>query len=58
MCVLTLPTRRGMTVSLHSLLDGVYTVTWKAVSAIDGHQTVGTFPFAIGSVNATAVSGI
>jgi copper transport protein len=50
------PTR--MTVSLHSLLDGVYTVTWKAVSAVDGHQTVGTFPFAIGSGNATAVSGI
>src|SRR5260221_9628198 len=26
-----------MTVSLHTLSDGVYTVTWKAVSATDGH---------------------
>jgi len=43
------PTR--MTVSLRSLTDGVYTVTWKAVSAIDGHQTQGTFPFAVGNIN-------
>jgi copper transport protein len=47
-----------MTVSLRSLNDGVYTVTWKAVSAVDGHQTVGTFPFAVGNVNAEAVSAI
>jgi copper transport protein len=50
------PTR--MTVSLRSLNDGVYTVTWKAVSAVDGHQTVGTFPFAVGNANANAVSAI
>jgi len=50
------PTR--ITVSLHRLTDGVYTVTWKAVSAIDGHQTVGTFPFAVGNANAAAVSAI
>ena len=50
------PTR--LTVSLHSLNDGVYTVTWKAVSSVDGHQTVGTFPFAVGNVNANAVSAI
>ena len=47
------PTR--MTVSLHSLRDGVYTVTWKAVSAIDGHQSTGSFPFAVGNANANAV---
>ena len=47
-----------MTVSLHSLNDGVYTVTWKAVSSVDGHQTVGTFPFAVGNANASAVSAI
>ena len=47
------PTR--MTVSLHSLNDGVYTVTWKAVSAIDGHQTLGTFPFAVGNTNPSAL---
>src|ERR1044072_7842792 len=46
------PTR--MTVSLHTLSDGVFTVTWKAVSSIDGHQTVGTFPFAVGNANANA----
>jgi copper transport protein len=50
------PTR--MTVSLHTLSDGVFTVTWKAVSSIDGHQTVGTFPFAVGDANANAVSAI
>ena len=50
------PTR--MTVSLRSLNDGVYTVTWKALSSIDGHQTVGTFPFAVGNANTTAVQAI
>jgi copper transport protein len=50
------PTR--MTVSLHSLNDGVYTVTWKAVSTIDGHQTTGSFPFAVGNTNASAVQEI
>jgi len=50
------PTR--MTVTLHLLSDGVYTVTWKALSTVDGHQTVGTFPFAVGNANAAAVSGI
>jgi len=47
-----------ITVSLRSLNDGVYTVTWKAVSSIDGHQTVGTFPFAVGNANASAVQAI
>jgi copper transport protein len=47
-----------MTVTLHLLSDGVYTVTWKALSTVDGHQTVGTFPFALGDANAAAVSGI
>jgi len=47
-----------ITVSLRSLSEGVYTVTWKAVSAIDGHQTVGTFPFAVGNANAKAVGAI
>ena len=47
------PTR--MTVSLPSLSDGVYTVTWKAVSATDGHQTEGSFPFGVGNVNASTL---
>ena len=50
------PTR--MTVTLHALSDGVYTVSWKALSAIDGHQAVGTFPFAVGVASATAVQSI
>jgi copper transport protein len=50
------PTR--MTVSLHALKDGVYTVSWKAVSSIDGHQTIGSFPFAVGNANANAVQEI
>ena len=45
-----------LTVSLRSLTDGVYTVTWKAVSAADGHLTGGTYPFAVGNVDAAALS--
>jgi copper transport protein len=47
-----------MTVTLHRLADGVYTVSWKALSAIDGHQTVGTYPFAVGDVSASAVQSV
>jgi copper transport protein len=50
------PTR--LTVTLHSIPDGVYTVTWKVVSSIDGHQTTGSYPFAVGNANAAAVSTI
>ena len=50
------PTR--MTVSLHSLSDGVFTVTWKVVSAVDGHQGTGSFPFALGAANASALPAI
>jgi copper transport protein len=50
------PTR--MTVTLHILPDGVYTVSWKALSAIDGHQTVGTYPFAVGDVDISAVQSL
>ena len=50
------PTR--LTVTLHSLSEGVYTVVWKVVSSIDGHETTGSFPFAVGNTNAEAVSAI
>jgi copper transport protein len=50
------PTR--LTVTLHALNEGVYTVVWKVVSSIDGHQTTGSFPFAVGNANAEAVSAI
>ena len=49
------PTR--MTVSLGSLPDGVYTVAWKAISAIDGHLTSGSFPFAVGTESSSALAG-
>ncbi|MDR3575855.1 MAG: copper resistance protein CopC [Anaerolineaceae bacterium] len=45
-----------LTVSLRSLNDGVYTVTWKAVSSSDGHQTSGSFPFAVGNGNVAALA--
>lgn len=45
-----------MTVSLRSIPDGVYTVSWKALSAVDGHLTTGSFPFAVGNVNPSALA--
>ncbi len=39
-----------MLVSLTQLGDGVYSVMWTAVSATDGHQTTGSFPFAVGNM--------
>ena len=41
-----------MTVSLPSLPDGVFTVSWKALSAVDRHVTTGAYPFAVGDVDA------
>jgi copper transport protein len=37
-----------ITVSLPALPDGVYTVSWRALSAADGHVTFGAFPFTVG----------
>jgi methionine-rich copper-binding protein CopC len=45
-----------LTVSLRSLPDGIYTVSWKALSATDSHVTLGSFPFAAGNVAATALA--
>jgi copper transport protein len=50
------PTR--MTVSLFSLRDGVYTVSWKALSTIDGHLTTGSFPFAVGNVSSSELAAV
>jgi copper transport protein len=47
------PTR--MTVSLRSLPDGVYTVSWRTLSSVDSHITSGAFPFAVGEVDAAAL---
>ncbi len=35
--------------SLEPLPPGLYTVAWRALSAVDGHVTAGAFAFAIGS---------
>ena len=45
-----------LTVSLRSIPDGVYTVSWRAVSSSDGHQTSGSFPFAVGNGNTAALA--
>jgi copper transport protein len=47
------PTR--MTVSLRSLPDGVYTVSWRTLSSVDSHITEGAFPFAVGEVDAATL---
>lgn len=44
-----------LTVSLHRLNDGVYTVSWKVISVVDGHFTTGSFPFAVGEINRAAI---
>jgi copper transport protein len=45
-----------MVVSLPSLPDGIYTVSWKALSATDGHLTTGAFPFAVGNADTGALA--
>jgi virginiamycin B lyase len=40
-----------VTISLPVLPAGIYTVVWKAVSAIDGHSTSGSFSFGVGNVS-------
>jgi copper transport protein len=39
---------REIRVRLDPLPDGVYTVTWRTVSATDGHVTAGAFSFGVG----------
>src|SRR5258708_39804962 len=39
---------KALSVSLPVLQPGLYTVGWRAVSAIDGHFTTGGFAFAVG----------
>ena len=39
----------GLTVGLKPIGDGGYTVAWQTVSAVDGHETRGSFAFVIGS---------
>ncbi len=43
----------GMEVSLTDLPQGLYTVVWKTMSAVDGHITSGSFSFTVGDVPLT-----
>ncbi len=47
-----------ISISINHLSDSVYTVSWNVISATDGHQTTGSFPFGIGKINPNALSGI
>ena len=40
---------RSLAVGLPQLPRGVYTVNWRAVSAVDGHATSGTYAFGVGA---------
>src|SRR5919197_5975365 len=47
---------RSMIVSLGSgLPDGVYTVAWRTLSAVDGHTANGAYPLILGPLPAEAV---
>ncbi|MGZ5291791.1 MAG: copper resistance CopC/CopD family protein [Actinomycetota bacterium] len=39
---------RGAAVVVEGLADGVYTVSWRTVSTVDGHVTSGAFTFGVG----------
>ncbi len=41
-------TKNAVAVSLNRVGNGVYTVQWKMVSAVDGHLTRGLVPFTVG----------
>jgi copper transport protein len=41
--------QNGLKVGLKPIGDGGYTVAWTTVSAVDGHQTKGSFAFVIGN---------
>src|SRR5829696_1109940 len=40
---------RSLVVSVGEIPDGTYTVSWKALSAVDGHVTQGVFPLVVGA---------
>jgi copper transport protein len=43
-------------VPLPPLDDGVYTVSWQALSSVDGHVTTGAFAFAVGEVSESEIA--
>lgn len=40
-----------MTVSMRSLPEGIYTVSWRTLSQVDSHITAGVFPFGVGDID-------
>src|SRR6266542_2940503 len=48
---------RAMVVALGGVPDGVYTVVWRTLSAVDGHTVSGAYPLFIG-VAPTAVPAV
>lgn len=44
-----------LSATVRSLPDGVYTVSWRVLSAVDSHITAGVYPFAVGDVDAAAL---
>ncbi|WCO68009.1 copper resistance protein CopC [Iamia majanohamensis] len=40
----------GVRADVEALDEGIYTVTWEALSAVDGHGSTGEFAFAVGDV--------
>ncbi|MHB8463283.1 MAG: copper resistance CopC/CopD family protein [Acidimicrobiales bacterium] len=47
---------RILRVALGTLVDGVYTVSWRTVSEVDGHLAAGTFSFGVGVTPTGAVT--
>ena len=49
----------GATIGVGTLADGgIYTVAWKTVSMADGHESSGSFAFAVGNVPPPATLGL
>ncbi len=46
-----------LAIDVRPLPEGIYTVAWKANSAVDGHTTVGSFAFAVGNLAPPASTG-
>ncbi|MGH2530584.1 MAG: copper resistance protein CopC [Actinomycetota bacterium] len=47
--------RNSLQVALPELANGVYTVSWRALSKVDGHLTTGAFSFGIGVEHGTTI---
>ena len=48
---------RRLRAPLGKLVDGVYTVSWRTVSKVDGHLAAGTFSFGVGVAATGGVTG-